>query len=357
MKEARELFETVAIYMLDNGRTAAVERLAEAQETLAPRDPDIGYYLARVRMMQDRYDEAVRLLRAAVPAAPSSERELFVELLMDASVLAGKPLEAYSAAEDPAYGFRYVAESLLWQEDDPAIMELIITHRDNHPQDPWIHFYTGEAYLLQGNPSRAAAALADGLAQAPDEATRVAYEEALTRAWYDDGQMDKAYEELPPRRLRARQIAELCVARSDRVGLERILVIHGRQDPEDPALAIWQAEQYWMTGRYDSVVETLGDMPGALADDYVIGRREDRLVRSLVRLKRFRDAMSVARASTARDGNPFLEVIVHAAAGHVDAATRAMRRSIELGVDEEVFYRDEDAGPALTAEPVAAAEE
>ena len=64
-----------------------------------------------------------------------------------------------------------------------------------------------------------------------------------------------------------------------------------------------------------------------MADPDNAPRYEDRLIRSLIRLKKFDAAARAAKGSTDRDGDPLFEAVVAIASGHVGRAGPLLERS------------------------------
>jgi hypothetical protein len=78
---------------------------------------------------------------------------------------------------------------------------------------------------------------------------------------------------------------------------------------------------------------------------------EKKLVRCLVESGRDAEALEEARRSRARDGNPWLEVFVHARAGRIPEAVRAMAECVDLGFARESdFFGDAEIGAAISRE-------
>jgi hypothetical protein len=77
-------------------------------------------------------------------------------------------------------------------------------------------------------------------------------------------------------------------------------------------------------------------------------------VRSLVRTRRFPEAVREAEAQAEREeGVQTLVALAHAAAGNATAAAAALDQHLEEDEDEggvEALYKDEDLGPLLRSE-------
>ncbi len=347
-------FESLAIVFLDDGRPSLVEALAAAYRPLRPDDPNLGYYLARACYDQERYEEAERLLRAALPRAPLDEHDAYEEFLLETLIAQGGSLRAYREADDPSFAFRYIADSLVFAADIDALRELVDVHEQAHPNDLWYQYYQGEVRTLEGAHHSAAEAFAAG-ATSPDPELRSACRYRLITSLYLSGELVDAYRTVGPRRETARQLYDHCRSRDDLEGLVALLEVHRASDPEDPALPLWDADVAWLHYDYESVVRQLRRHADELAaDPELIGLYEDRLVRALTRLGRLSEALAAARTSTGRDGDPYYEVLVQAAAGRTDAASAALEHCLALGYVPDVFYDDPDAGPALAGPAFAA---
>ena len=64
-------------------------------------------------------------------------------------------------------------------------------------------------------------------------------------------------------------------------------------------------------------------------------------------------ARAVAEASTARDGDPYYELLVAAMRGDAEAARPILLRCLGLSYTAEALLEDEDLGPALASPELA----
>jgi hypothetical protein len=80
----------------------------------------------------------------------------------------------------------------------------------------------------------------------------------------------------------------------------------------------------------------------------------DRLVRSLVRIRRLERAVEVANDHWMRSNNPLLQAVVVAASGDVVLTRQWLRYCVEYGYATAAFYEDDLLAPALTNDAFAA---
>src|SRR5262249_41917061 len=148
----------------------------------------------------------------------------------------GKVVEAYSAAPDARQAFPRLAAELkkTWARDQ--MRRLLAAHARNHIDDPMLHLYRGELYIMEGQYRQAEdsfkAALKRGAAAAvlaPVRASRV-----LVR--FHTGGAISAHADIGPREATFVQLVNLCLSDQNHEQLEALLDAHARTDPDDPAL-------------------------------------------------------------------------------------------------------------------------
>ena len=126
--------------------------------------------------------------------------------------------------------------------------------------------------------------------------------------------------------------------------------LHAPRAGDETEILMWRAEGLALQGKHEAVIESLASKRARLTVDADYAEWfESRWVRSLTKLKRYDEAMAVARASTARDGDPYFELIVASAKGDVEACVKLMRTLAEQGYDAASFWDDDEIGAALDA--------
>jgi len=369
--------------LLRDKQVEAVDLLTAALLKVAPDDPDSTFQRARAELLRERFTEAGRLLRDAIARQQDARKrqDYSTNFLLDA-VDVGKPLEGYRVAPDPDAAFRLLAEELLNDIFDASeaqrfpvedrlngkrelpilkddLRRLIEAHRKNRPDDALLHLYAGELHRVEGRYDKAEEAFAAGMSQPLNEEMRQRFQHLRVFARYKAGKGLSAYADFEPRRQVFDHLAGLFLADKDGRGLEALVAAHRKADPKDDSLPVWEAEARWLAGDYAAVVKLLHEhRKGAFADRKYQWKFQDRLVRSLARLKRFDEALQEAQAIAADQfANPLLVAVVHALAGDVPKTGAALGECMKRYDATFSFYADPDLGPILRSEPFRALRE
>jgi tetratricopeptide (TPR) repeat protein len=334
--------------LLAKKQIEGAEALAETLSTAGPNFPEGPYQLARIRLVQGRAEEAARLYKEALGRAGVEQQEGLTSRFLLEAARAGKALEGYRAVPDARKAFRTLAGELLRLHRLDELRHLVEVHRDREPEDPWRHFCEGELLLEKGRPDQAekefAAAGKGPLDQPAQDQVRGRRLFARVRA----SQAVAAYAEVGPGSLPFTQLAWDCDSAKDGKQLEALVAAHRRHDPDDRTLPAWDAEARWLKGDYAETVDLLRkqERRAFLRD----GKLRDRLVRSLVRLRRFDEARQEAVAAPGRGGGRVLLALVHASAGDVARTTEVVQACAGQPYLLRSLYRDPDLGPLLRGE-------
>jgi len=359
MDSPREGFEWMAQSLYDRGDPPGLRVLVDSYRKREPDDPEADYHEALLLMDEGRYEEAAAMVRTAWPDVGDEEQRLYyVDLYLDAMLGANQPIEAYHAAPDKRHAYDYLAADLYDLDDRDALRALTDLHEPGHPRDPWLHFYRGSLHLEASRFEEADAAFGRGLALDPDEETREQLLWARARARHGAGREATAYRELGRHGLVFESLAWAMSSAEEPVALRRLLAERREDAPEDPRIPFFEAQALWLEGETAKAVRAFGatrafaQRSALEGDDSFLAWIEDRLVRGHLRLRRYDLALVSARESTARDGNPYYEVIVHAVEGNVQAARLVLQSCFDLGIGPEVFLDDPDAGPRFARTPL-----
>jgi predicted Zn-dependent protease len=358
-----------------------VEALAAALRAAAPDDAEGLVWQARAEILWGRLPQAGELMRSALPkqAQPFKRDQYLREFLYD-TVAAGKAVEGYRLAPEPDRAFRIVADTLLngysvsngpeddFDDDFPddglppngvptaqareLLRQLIDAHRARRPQDAAPDLYAGALYRREGKYEQAAAAFARGLARNPPADLRQRFRYDQVETLYRAGKGLTAYTQSPDRQTFV-QLANLCVQDRKAKDLLALTAAHRRTDPADPALPLWEAEARFVAGDYAAALKQLKvNRDAILAQPNERWKFKDLLVRCLVRLKRFDEALKAAQAfAKERNGNLLLPAVVYAAAGDVAQTRAQLEKCARRYYNAFAFYGDPDLGPALCSEP------
>lgn len=356
MEQPELRYEGLCEALLRDDALDALDALAPAFRKLRPEHPDGAYYEAQVLLKRERFEPAAKLLREAWPRVDDeTQRSYFVDAWLEAMAGQEKHLEAYADAPDEYQAFAWLAGDLVDRENAAALHQLVKSHALRDADDTWLPYYEGEAYVLEDRFDEADAAYARGMEMELDEKERQIYLQARVYARFRGGKGLSAYTDLGRSDQVFGQLAQLCVREHGEDLLGKLIAERRKDAPGEPALARWEAELAFMLKDYARVLGALNAQAEALAaDEKLTLRCEELRILSLLRLKRLDAALAEAKASTARDGDPYYEAIVQAVGGNVEAAAAAIASCVERGYDAGEFFEHADAGPALSGEKFAA---
>jgi predicted Zn-dependent protease len=366
----------------------AVTALASALRAAAPEDPEGLLWEARAEVLKGRLAEAGTLLRSALDRQQQApERDRYLRAFLYDTVAADKPLDGYRQAPDPDSAFRILADALLGRlydrsaavddfdddspddddfDDEPlpprglsaakakaGLRQLIEARLEKRTDDAAAHLYAGEMHRREGEYDKAAAAFARGMARKPPEPLRLRFHYDHVQALYQAGKGLSAYTDFGRDRMTFSQLGNLFIQGGKAMELEALVAAHRQTDPSDPTLPVWETEARFVAGDYAAALKLLQQhQGGAFAQPNERWRFKDRLVRCLVRLKRFDEALKEARAfAKERNGNLLLPAVVHAAAGDVAKTQAELEKCARRFYGTYGFYNDPDLGPALCREP------
>ncbi len=333
------------------GACDAVFALAAARREQEPRDPNAYYYAATCALREGRFEEAQELATAGRALAQESERRAYDAVWVEAAWSRGDPLQAYRDAPDRAFAFDAIAEQLLFGGGDPAqLRELIELRRADDDQDVWIPYYEGQLFRAEGMHRDADDRLRIGYTHAletQDAERAAAYRLARAENAYEGGSGVQAYQQMPDEDV-YRRLLQLALRANDDETLADLLTLRKERAPDDPHVGFWIAHTQILAGQEERGLERLvAKREEYERDPVLLPWLESDLVRGCLRVGRMEDARRFAEMSTARDGDPALEFLVHVAAGRVEAAENTFKRLRELGYDATWAYQDPDVGARL----------
>lgn len=350
LSKPQEQFDFIASEFTDDADT--LEVLVESLRKRSPDDPSVALYGGMVKVSREQFDEAATLLRSAFDRArDDDQRESLHEWFLFAMMRAKKPLEGYTAVPDARHAFRYVAEWLVADDAAAALRTLIEAHGKSHSDDPWLHYFTAAAFVIEGKYAEADKAYAAGMALPLDDEASEEFRSGRVFARFQAGRGLSAYEEFGPRKQTFDQLAELMFDAKHADHLEKLVAAHRAHSPDDSNLRRWDVEVLWLRKDYAAAVELLRTNEKAFVDGeadewwYV-----DRLVRVLVRLGKSQAAVSEVRSRDINNFDTLLLVLAYAAAGDVEQTIRAFEQCLEEGYDLDELYGDEDLGPILRSD-------
>ena len=129
-------FRPLASEALNAGDNESVDVLVDAVRTIVPQLPAADVVKARQSIRRKKVNIGIAQFKAAIVKIPVPERTLHVRDFLDDMLAAGKPVEAYRAAPDPAFAFRYLADRLEGKaERADELHRLTEEHKKRPPRD------------------------------------------------------------------------------------------------------------------------------------------------------------------------------------------------------------------------------
>jgi hypothetical protein len=263
-------------------------------------------------------------------------------------------LEAYRAAPDKSAALETLASTLLQKKNDKDLAAILDEHARDHAADPALACFKGELCLLRGDAKQAEIYFAASLAKTTSPILQWRPRNGLNRARVKAGHVADAYRDGRSDKSTFVSLAYLCREEKDARQLQVLIDAHRAVLPEDANLIIWDVEVLWLKRDYEGAVMLLTEkrQDDLFARTEFRWRRDDYLVRSLVKLKRTADAIREAeRVAKPRYGSVVLLTFAHAAAGDVKQAMEAVERRRAQPWLVRSCYQDTDLGPLLRSEP------
>jgi tetratricopeptide (TPR) repeat protein len=339
--------------LLAAGEPGAALAAAQRCRELFGEDGEVRTWIGDALLCLDRREEALAEYRRALELAPDA-----TEALVGLGVSLPEGDKGELAAHFERHGCDPLQTVLLVRrflnEEDPEAAAVVLELARTQCSDCAGEGFTGlEAEVLEKRGQHAAAArlLEELLGRADWQSNRAEILERYVRNRILAGEdAARVWSELSAADGIAAldEVVRLLQAAQDDEALEHVVELALARFPEDPGAAWWQAELLWRCGDVAGAVKLLARR----RNDFVATRSleviEGRLVKGLVQLGRFDEALAEAQRSTARDGNPWYELLVTTRAGRGPDAAAVLERCVgPAGLDLEELLEDEDLGPAL----------
>ncbi len=309
--------------------------------------------------------------------APDGVRRDLVSDLARRATLAPSPVPFFAALAGAGEGkraFRQIAHTignqLVYWNAPPAekarrvqhLKSLIALHRPAEPTDTQLHYAEAVVLIAAGEHDKADAELAAGLAKLPaarserlalaEQAKRIDDEREPLRALRVDrlarrGLWQTAYAEVAPAVDAFDQLANYFAAERDEFALAGVIERHAAARPDDLELVAWRAELAYLKKDSEAALKLFREYRDkAGKENRHLMRMHERMIRSLVRLKRPDEAAEALDEAADPFGRGMLfPVLVAAAKGDVDFV---MEQFDSAGpFNPKIWYSDPDIGPLL----------
>lgn len=264
---------------------------------------------------------------------------------------AGQALEGYRSSPDRVIAFEALAEHFVEQNKARELEQLLAEHGRQPAPGPDYVYYRAKAAWLGGDFRAAEEHFTKALAQAAGEQQDTVRHE-LYRVRVKTGKVVRTYSELGGGKHLFETLAHLCVGEQDVGQLQALIAARRKSRPDDARVAFWDLEVKWLKRDYAGVLAPVTATDGSVAGRSYCWKRDEYLVRCLVKLGKAEQAVREAEALAKLDrGNRVLLVLAHAARGGAPGAIAAVEKSRRGQVSLLACYQDDDLGPLLRSEP------
>jgi len=347
----KETFEQLAHLLISDRRGADLEALIALHRPESKDGAELLFLSARAKIVLQRPDEATALFAQAYQKQPADEqRRWYVEQFIREMQEVGKGLDAYQAAPDRKAAFETLAAILHRQKKPEELRRLLQMQANQTPQSSLYLYYSGEDHLQRGELAEANRFLGEALTRC-DPQHQWLVRNGLYRARVRAGKTVETYQEFRGDKDTFDTLARACVEENDARQLQELLANRRASHPDDAGLPSWDLEVRWLNKDYPGIVKLIAEQrTGPLSRPRFRWKRDDYLIRSLVRLNRGKEAVAEAQALKERDGNLLLLVLAHAAQGNASEAIAAMPKGAAHWPRAEDCYRDNDLGPILRSD-------
>lgn len=345
-----------------------LEGARELTAAYAKRFPDDCEGIFQQGVLQARLnqiDQAKPLFLKALKNAPEEERTNYLHRYLGQMQNAQRSFEAYESVPDAdrPRAFRYYADDwleMLRESDgedrvqpEKDLRQIIAAHRKHKPDDAMPGYFEAAICFEKKEYAQAERLLSAVPTNGLEEYERSEVESLRIDALYKDGKALTAYEKVGKRAETFRQLASLMTQDKNLDGLEVLLKAHRAAEPHDRALVYFEGERLWQQEKYVEALKRFREYNSGLKKekeedrDYYSWQINDRVIRCLVRLKRFDEARGEIELQAESNRWSLLPVIVEAVAGNVEKTEKLLNERIKEGGWTGHLYADPDLGPAL----------
>ncbi len=235
-----ETFRQLAELAFEDQNDAVLQSLLDARAAKDAQSVDVLLYSCRLRIRQNRMDEAIALFKVlARKEMPEERRSAIQEELFSEFAAEGHALEVYKAAPDSQTAFQTLATDLLDDGHRDDLPRLIDAHLAAYPRDPWPAYFQGELQMRLQAWDKAAVVFGVVWKTAPTIRSRLRPRYVL--ALYRTGQWARAYEIAEPRKDTFAQLATLMLQDKKRAELEALCEAHQANAANDPELIYYRS--------------------------------------------------------------------------------------------------------------------
>ncbi len=327
-----ESFYALANAYMDAGADHSLSALLDAHRRIKPDDQALPFYRAQVLRIQGELPGAIELLRETLPSItnaelrPIYEREVVLMHLAD-----DQPLKGYAWAPDKLDAFATLAAELVGLGDDERLGELIRAHRANHPDDPVLATYTGEWHLMRDEPAKALPYYRAAFKASTDDPAQAELRRVnLVYCLHVLDRRREAYRTVGPKADTFRQLAMLLNSEGDRDGLAELARMRLADAPTNGEALYWLGEALYQQGEIDQAHDALQAACRHIDEDHPYQLSiADKLIRCLIRQRRFDQAESLARDYREKHRDPYYELLLATRRDKQPATALRLARKLE----------------------------
>lgn len=358
LEDRNEAFQSLAEWIdldEDDSLTARqnMQSLIEAHRQTHPDDPWLHYYTAVLREAEQRYEEASAALQEAARTDDEDLLSMVEYRRVDVLLAVDRAQEAYESAENPDETFRQIAGYYQRNEKPEELRELIETHKSAFPDNPWLNYYRGVAYLLEEKFDEA-----EAIFERESQSSEVEYVQNSSRSSLHDSMFEskgavEAYRQQNLSEEVFQRYANRLFYDDNFDELKALVHLHELHHPEDVNLLSWKVDELWRAKDYAAIVHNYSEMHPAEegpSRPWQYEGLEDQVLRSFLRLNRFPEAIAYADSRFQEDGQVDNLLIAHLAAGNLDEAREAFKLHNDSTWSLSAIYSDEDVGERLHSE-------
>ncbi|MFC1757792.1 DUF2314 domain-containing protein [Planctomycetota bacterium] len=338
LPQPKEYFEGLAGSLSYAGRPQALEALVDVYEELAPGDPNVVYYRAQAKAEQEEYVVAADLLKPVISTIEDAdEREFYVNAFLDDMAMAGKSLDAYNAlSDDRSYAFRYLVESLMDAEKNDEARTLIQHHRIVNPEDPAGVYFEGNLLLQEDKTNEAITRFLKAQTMFPDAEISQQIDRDLATCWIRLDKPLEAYRRATDKEQAFSDLSSRLYSRPD-ARLE-LIDLHEREYGRSIETIRQRLETWRQQEKHADVLRMAQQVRSSLANGENLGGEElseshafavnyqlfSFEFRSLIGMRRFDEALTVATEQKTETGDPYHEAVAYAHLGDVESCEAAI---------------------------------
>jgi hypothetical protein len=266
----------------------------------------------------------------------------------------GRWRDAYEHGREPLQTFARLAAILDRAADVDTLEQLVTLHRQKHPADPELNYYSGAVAMARGDFDKAARLLQLGrtmLGDTPPQQYhqhRFRHREVVARLRAGDAQSAYARIEPPDQDASFGVLAHELSTRRQWDELAALAAEHRERKPDSWPARYWAAAAHWQRSNYPQVIAAVGSLPEGEGDElnhFEPDRAVELAVRSHVRLGQTAAALALGRAHHDRHGEALPLILASVAAGDASESGRLLKEEPEYQLS--VLFADPDIGERL----------